>query len=220
MPTPGFPAGTLDEGGFPIWITDMAVYDPNHTVHVVCDLAPADALQILGARPGLITPCQLPAHRPDQHTSLPRAAISPTSMGAVLLAGQIGSWTFVYDDQGLTAFGEDPEDPLRFAPPAKMLSAGGREAGTSTWTINADTFFAYAVDGDLQLNVEDVDPAQDGITADLRAAIDAAGTFASADGEDGDLDCGINMRVLCAVAGLNLTLDDLRQIPLLAAPVG
>jgi hypothetical protein len=26
--------------------------------------------------------------------------------------------------------------------------------------------------------------------------------------------------VLCALAGLNLTLDDLRQIPLLAAPLG
>jgi hypothetical protein len=28
----------------------------------------------------------------------------------------------------------------------------------------------------------------------------------------------INMRVVCALAGLNVTLDDLREIPLLAAP--
>jgi hypothetical protein len=69
MPTPGFPAGTLDEDGFPVWITDLAVHDPNHTVHVVRGLAPADALQILGARPGIITPCQLPGQpgSSDQH---------------------------------------------------------------------------------------------------------------------------------------------------------
>ena len=221
MRTSGFPGGTLDEDGFPVWITDLAAPDPNHTVHVVRGLAPADALQMLGARPGVITPCQLPARRSDEHTSLPQAAIGPASGGAVLLAGQIGSWTFVYDDLGLTAHGEDPEYPSRFAPPAKMLSARGRVAATSTWTINADTFLAYAVDGDLLLDVaEDVDPAAEDIPAGLRAAIDAAGTFGPGDGEDGELNCGNNMRVLCALAGLSLTLDDLRQISLLAAPLG
>jgi hypothetical protein len=218
MPTPGFPAGTLDEDGFPIWITDLAVADPNHTVHVVRGPAPADALQMLGARPGVITSCQLPARRPDEHTSLPQAAIGSVSGGAVLLAGQIGFWTFVYDDLGLTAHGEDPDGPVRFAPPARMLSADGREAATSTWTINADTFLAYAVDGDLLLDAaEDVDPAAQDIPARLQAAIDAAGTLGSGDGEP---DCGINLRVLCALAGLNLTLADLRQVPLLAAPLG
>ncbi len=217
MPTSGFPAGTLDEEGFPVWITDLAAPDPNHTVHVVRGLAPADALQMLGARPAAITPCQLPASRPDDHLSLPQAAIGPASSGAVLLAGQIGFWTFVYDDLGLTAHGEDPGYPSRFAPPAKMLSADGREAATSTWTINADTFLAYAADGDLLLDVaENVDPAAEDIPAGLRAAIDAARTCGPGDGED----CGINMRVVCALAGLNRTLDDLRLIPLLATPFG
>jgi hypothetical protein len=218
VPTPSFPAGTLDDNGFPVWITDLAARDdPNHTVHVVRGLAPADALQVVGARPGVITPCQLPARQP--HTSLPRAAIGPTDSGSVLLAGQIGPWTFVYDDMGLTSFGEDPDGPAQFAPPAKMLSAGGREAATSTLTINADTDLAYSVDGDLLLHAtEGVDPAGDDVPAGLRAAIDAAGNFRSADSHDGKLDCGMNMRVLCALAGLNVTLDDLRQIPLLAAP--
>jgi hypothetical protein len=119
---------------------------------------------------------------------------------------------------GMTAFGEDPEDPARHAPPAKMLSASGREAATSTW-INADTSLSYAVNGELLVNVfEDVDPAEDDIPASLQSAVEAAGHFGPGDGEDDGLDCGINMRVLCALAGLNITLDELREIPLLAAP--
>ena len=221
MPTPGFPAGTLSADGFPIWIDGLADEDPNHTVHVVRDLAPTDAMQVVGAKlgtkPGMITPCQLPAQRPPAGTSLPRAAIGPTdSVVSVLLAGQVGAWTFVYDDLGLTAYVEDPEEPSGSTPPAKMLSAGGREAATSTWTINADTHLAYAVNGKLLLETgDDVDPAKDDIPAGLRAAIEAAGNFES---EDDDLDSGINMRVLCALAGLNITLEDLRKIPLLAAP--
>ena len=97
MPTPGFPAGTLSADGFPIWIDGLADEDPNHTVHVVRDLAPTDAMQVVGAKPGMITLCQLPAQRP-KWTSLPRAAIGPTDSGSVLLAGQVGAWTFAVRD--------------------------------------------------------------------------------------------------------------------------
>lgn len=219
MPTPGFAVGTLDDDGFPIWITDLADAEPNHTVHVVRGLAPADALRVVGATPEMITPCQLPAQRPDEGTSLPRAAIGPTDSGSVLLAGQIGTWTFIYDDMGLTAFGEDPEDPARSAPPAKLLSASGTEAATSTWTIDALAMLSYAVNGELLFDVsEDVDPAENDIPASLQSAVEAAGRFDSGDGEDDGLDSGICMRVLCALAGLNITLDELREIPLLAAP--
>ncbi|MFD2421458.1 hypothetical protein [Amycolatopsis pigmentata] len=44
MPTPGFEPGTLDEIGCPVWISDLANDDPNHLVHVVRDLEPAEAL--------------------------------------------------------------------------------------------------------------------------------------------------------------------------------
>lgn len=219
MSTPGFPAGTLDDEGFPAWITALESDDPNHTVHVVRGLAPADALHLLGAQPDTIVSCQLPAQRPGGRDSLPRAVIGSTDSDAVLLAGQFGSWTFVYDDSGLSGWEQDGE----LAPSAKMLSADGREAATSTWTINADTMLDYAVDGDLQLSVaEDLDPAEDDIPAGLRGAVEAAGTFSDGDGEDRaepDIDCGINMRVVCALAGLHVLLDDLRQIPLLAAEV-
>jgi hypothetical protein len=219
MPTPAFPAGTLDDAGFPAWITGLAMEEPNHTVHVVRDLAPADAMQVVGARPGMITSCQLPGQRPDGNTSLPGAAIGPTDSGSVLLAGQIGAWTFVYDDMGLTFAGEDPERANGFAPPAKMLSADGREAATSTFTVEGDTNLAYASDGDLLFFVvENVDPAGSDIPAKLRPAVQAAGTFESGDEEDDYPDEGINMRVLCALAGLTITLDELRKIPLLVAP--
>src|SRR4051812_29819610 len=98
MATPGFPPGTLDDLGCPVWITDLADEDPNHTVHVVRDLDPADALLSLGVKPHQIRSCELPAHRVDSRTSLPRAEISPTDSGAVLVAGRMGIWTFIYDD--------------------------------------------------------------------------------------------------------------------------
>ncbi|MGI8312586.1 hypothetical protein [Saccharopolyspora hattusasensis] len=75
MPTPGFPPSTLDAGGGPIWISELASDDPNHAVHVVRDLEPADALEALGAKPRLFRPCELPRSKPDKWTSLPAAAL-------------------------------------------------------------------------------------------------------------------------------------------------
>ncbi|MDH6117280.1 DUF6461 domain-containing protein [Kitasatospora sp. GAS204B] len=216
MPTPGFPADTLDEDGTPVWITDLASEHPNHTVHVVRDLSPQDALLALGAKPALITSCELPAERPDEWTSLARAAIGPTDSGAVLLAGRVGDWTFVYDDGGLTGFTLDGDTP------ATLLSATGREAATSTFSINADTNLEYAVDGESLFAVyEELDPTADEeeeIPAALRDAVEAAGTFDQEDLDEGEPDGAINLRVLCALAGLRCTLDDLRRIPLWAAP--
>jgi hypothetical protein len=219
MPTPGFPAETLDEEGTPVWITDLASEDANHTVHVVRDLSPQEALLALGAKPELITSCELPAERPDAWTSLARAAIeggpAAEDPGAVLLAGRLGDWTFVYDDGGLTGFGPDE------APPARLLSVTGKEAATSTFTINADTTLDYAVDGELLfVAVEELDLAgeEEEIPDVLREAVEAAGIFEQEDLEEGEPDGSINLRVLCALAGLTCTLDDLRRIPLWAAP--
>jgi hypothetical protein len=212
VPTPGFAVGTLDKSGCPVWITDLdGSEDLNHTVHVVRDLEPTDALRVLGAKPGMITPCQLPAQRPDPWTSLPRAAISPTDSGAVLLAGRIDAWTFVYDDAGFTSRGEHGD------PSAKSLSANGGKAATGTEGHSLNTMFAYAIDGVVSFDVTDgdIDPGDEEIPAGLRPAVDAAGIFGSGDLEP---DFSINMRVLCALAGLQCTLDDLRQIPLLVAP--
>lgn len=213
MATPGFPPGTLDWDGVPVWVSDLAFGDPTHTVHVVRGLRRADALSALGARSDVITACQLQARRPeDGRMSLTRAAVSPTDSAAVLLAGQLGGWTFVYDDAGLSGH-------LANEPAARSLSAAGQEAATSTCTAVVEISLAYAASGELLLDtIDDVDPYE--APSGLSGAVAAAGNFASSDDEDGDLDYGINMRVLCALAGLTGTLDDLRQIPLLAAPLG
>jgi len=204
---------TLDEDGFPIWIADLNSESGNYTLHVVRDLEPTSAMQVVGARPEMITPCQLPVQRHDRWTSLPRAAIGTTDSGAILLAGRIGAWTFVYDDAGFTALGEDGD------PPAKPLSANGREAASVTGGETLNPRFTYAVDGVVLFEVidDDIDPADDDIPAALRPAVEAAGTFES-DDLDSEPDFAINMRVQCALAGLQFTLHDLRQIPLLAAP--
>src|SRR5262249_5505657 len=99
----------------------------------------------------------------------------------------------------------------------KMLSAAGREAATSTDGISLNPSLAYAVNGELLLDADygDIDPSDDDIPAGLRAAVEAAGSFGP--GDDG-LDCGIEMRVVCALAGLNITPGELRKIRLLAAP--
>jgi hypothetical protein len=217
MPTHGFAPGTLNPGGYPAWIADLGSREAaDHTVHVISDMEPAIALQLLGAEQRLITPCQLPADRRDRRTSLPRTGIGPADCSAVLLAGRIGAWTFVYDDAALTSLSAG------HAPPAKLLSAYGRTAATSTTTLKACTDLAYAVDGQLLIHITaELDPAERGqdIPAGLQAAVEAARIFELDYPGKGEPDGAINMRVLCALAELHCTLDDLREIPLLAAPL-
>ncbi|MFD9123571.1 hypothetical protein [Kitasatospora sp. NPDC059571] len=217
MPTSGFTAGIVDEYGMPAWISGLASRDPNHTVHVIRGLRPTVALLLLGARPNQVTPCELPAARPTDWTSLARAAIGPTDSAAVLLSGRVGDWTFVYDDGGLTCYGPG------FEPPARALSVAGGVAATSTVSLHGDTDLVYAVDGELKFFVtREFDPARDGarIPAGLRDAVDAAGGTAGGDGaRGGERDGAINMRILSNLANLRGTVDDLRGIQLWAAPL-
>jgi hypothetical protein len=223
VPTPGFPAGTLSDAGFPRWIDALEDEYANSTVHVVRGLPAAEALQVIGARPALFMTCVPPRGQADGQTSPPETVFGQPDCEAVLLAGQVGAWTFVYDSLGDTGYGEDPQRRGSFVSMAELLSAGGREAASSTFSINADTNLFYAVDGDLLLQaVEEIDPEGDDIPAGLQAAVEAAGKFESAgdaDEYDGP-DAAVNMRVVCALAGLHLTLEDLRGIPLIGAPLG
>ncbi|MGW2262675.1 DUF6461 domain-containing protein [Streptomyces sp. NPDC001780] len=214
MPIHAFPPHTLDEEGTPLWINDLAADNPNHSLHVVRGLEPARALETLGAVPHLFRPCELPAGKPDEWTSLPAAAlgIQPGDSGA-LLAGRVGAWTFVYDDSGSTTEESTPS-----------LSAEGRTAATSMFSINADASLAYAVDGEqlAWINVDDLDLATDlpNMPAELRAAFVAAGTADLDYLEPGAPDYSIGFRVICALAGLTCTLDDLRRVPLLVTAFG
>jgi hypothetical protein len=223
VPTPGFPPGTLTEG-FPAWIDAIEGEYAHYTVHVVRGLSPADALETFGARPASFMTCEPPGAPADGQTSPPQSVFGQRGCAAVLLAGQAGAWTFVYDGLGGTEVGEDPQRRGSFASMAEILSAGGREAASSTSTTNADINLFYAVDGDLLLHaVEEVDPETDDIPAGLRAAVEAAGTFECADSrddEDDGPDPAVNIRVVCALAGLNLTLEELRGIQLIGASLG
>ncbi|QIS04374.1 hypothetical protein F5X71_20420 [Nocardia brasiliensis] len=212
MTTPGFPPNTLDAEGVPLWISGLANEDPNHCVHVVKGLGPADALRTLGAEPRLVRPCTLPERRSDARMSLPAAALgAERGDDATLLAGQFGEWTFVYDDFGAT------EDPAG-------LSAAGRVAATSYFSINADASLTYCADGEQLswINVDDLELDTDlaELPDELRAAFEAAGIVHFDYLEPGAADFAVCMRAVSALAGMRCTLDELRRIPLLVTSFG
>ncbi|KES03134.1 hypothetical protein BU52_32290 [Streptomyces toyocaensis] len=214
MPTPGFPVGTLDSEGTPIWITDVATEDPHHSLHVVRGLDPAAALEALGAPPQEIRPCVLPdpSAKPNAFTSLPKTVLGTEWPSATLMAGSAGAWTFVYDDSGATW------------DRAAALSRDGRTAATSVYTLNADASLDYAVDG-AELRHVDVDdlvlPGDlSGMPEELCMAFQDAGIFEADYRESSDEpDYSICMRAVCALGGLPRTSEDLRRVPLLAAAV-
>lgn len=219
MPVPGFPAGTLSKLGFPVWIKALWGEDPHFMIHVVRGLTPAGALAAAGARPATFTPYVLPGGQSDGQ---PPPVPGRPGHDVVLLAGQVGPWTFLYDIRGDTGYREDSGQPSSGVTMAEILSAAGREAASGTFTVEAGTSLVYAVDGRLLLHAaQEVDPETDDIPAGLQAAVAAAGRFESAadfllDGPD----MAVNIRVVCALAGLALPLEDLHAIPLTGAPLG
>ncbi|WP_406689801.1 DUF6461 domain-containing protein [Saccharopolyspora sp. ID03-671] len=214
MPEPGFAPGALDTDGDPKWITELACADPNHVLHVVRGLDPKAALEVIGAKPHLIQRCELPASKPDDWTSLPGLALGiDPGTSAALLAGSVGGWTFVYDDSGHTD-----------AEAAEALSASGRTAATSVFTINADASMTCFADGEelAWINVDDLTEEDVADFPDeLRAAFETAGVVEQDYLEPGDFDYAVTMRATCALAGLTaLTIEDLRALRLLGAAFG
>lgn len=213
MSEPYFTPDSVDELGNPQWISALTTGDdPNHVVHVVRDLEPAEALELLGVDPQAIKPCELPGGSAE----LARAAMRPLDPSVVLIAGRVGDWTFVYDDLGETGFlWHLPERPPLDA--AKVLSDKGSTAATSHVSITGNTGFTYAVEGELLVNVSEKpferSDLEEEPPAEIRAALDAAESFAI------EYDDGLPMRMICALAGLPRTLDELRRIPLLIAPL-
>jgi hypothetical protein len=215
---PGFRTEALTEGAIPKWIDDLATADPNHLLHVVRGLAPADAVELVGgAVLRHLNPHELPVERPNDWSTTAHAAIGADQMKDLLVAGRRGDWTFVYDTAGVTEW-----TPER-AEMATVLSASGRAAGTSIFTINADSSFCYAEDGEIIIDIDadDPKPTDDEVPDALRTAIEAAGR-ADSDDEDDDgefLDVDANMRIACALAGLTWTTGEFRAQPLLVGEV-
>jgi hypothetical protein len=211
MSTPGFPAGTLDAEGAPIWISDLAEEEPHHTVHVVRGLEPTEALELLGAKPRLFQPCEIPHDRPETWR------LGPAGDGFTLLAGRVGDWAFVYDGEGATSFDAD-SSPITV--PAKGLSADGRVAATSTVTFEGKTDLGYAVDGEVLVHVTTggLPYLETELPSELQAAIDAAGTFEPL--HEGQLDESVYLRAIAILAGMQCTTDELRRVSLVATPFG
>ncbi|MER6538886.1 hypothetical protein ABT215_34855 [Streptomyces sp900105755] len=91
-------------------------------------------------------------------------------------------------------------------------------AVTTVSAINGHASLHYAVDGEEveevvidELSLEERLP---GMPAELAATFEAAGIADWEDLEPGEVDSLIGMRVACAMAGAVLTLDEIRQMPL------
>jgi len=171
---------------------------------------------MLGVDPTEIRPAELPTRQPGDLTSLARAAIHPLDPVVVLIAARTGDWTLIYDDLGETSFQwlRPERPPLNTT---ATLSGMGKVAATSSIAVTGQAEFTYAVDGEiLVMSGDPVFSATDldkDAPPEVRLAIEAAGTFEA--GED----IGLGMRTICALAGLPRTLDQLRQLPLLLAPL-
>lgn len=92
------------------------------------------------------------------------------------------------------------------------------------YTINGDASLTFAVDGEQVewINIDDLVLEEElpGMSAELRAAFDAAGTIEMDDLDPGEADGSILMRAACALAGLACTLSDVRRVPRLVVPFG
>lgn len=223
LTTPGFPAGTLDDEGCPVWTTSL--YGPDHLMfYLVRDLEPAAALEALGADPARAVPCALPAEAPAEldARSLP-ATVLDSEAETVLLAGRVRGWTFVMDDANTTEdLGDDPA--------AALSAAAGGPAVSLHIDINALNRLCYAEDGApvFETDFDNVDGDVAELPADapavVRAAIDAAGNLDELieDDEDDDEDYpgrrdhAFLDRLACALAGANWTYDELRGADLIA----
>ena len=215
MAIPGFLAATLNEYGGPAWIDELATADRNHLLHVVRGLAPVEAVELVGGTVlSRLTPNELPAQRLDEWSTVAHASVGADSMEDLLVAGRRGDWTFVYDTSGVTAWTREH----RNVEMTRLLSADGRAAATSIRTINANVSMYYAENGENTFAIhEPYDPEYDEQeTPDvLRPAIAAAGSIDSKVGRDVD----VNMRIICALAGLTWTVDEFRAQPLFVAEV-
>ncbi len=191
---------------YPAWIRDLIPsQDLTVALFVVRDLDPVQALQLVGAGTHPIQPVQLPVERPaDPYSSRAHVAVGADPQDYALLATRVGDWTVVLDTSGMT-FGDE----------AIALSRKGHEAAACAVNLTLETHLTYAVSGDRRfsladpvsvLKIEDLPPA-------LRSAAEASGAYAP-EAQRSVRGATENFSLICALAGLELTLEDLRRLPL------
>ncbi|GAB2685711.1 hypothetical protein GCM10027271_55480 [Saccharopolyspora gloriosae] len=222
MTAPTFPADTLDSEGGPAWISDLGAEDPHQLVHLVRDLQPLEALEVLGAKLRHVRPCTLPPERSDEHTSLPRTALGDVECSAVLLAGRIGGWTFVLDDAGMTSEVSGVDGAL--VDPAVALSRTGGSALTLANNFSGPSCgLVFAEHGEevLWTNSDDLDGIAPELEGRLKDAVEAAGIVEQDYLDPGERDPEAVIRMGCALAGItSWTSADVRGADLVMLPFG
>ena len=222
MSAPAFPAAALDSAGCPAWISELGAADPHQVVHLVRDLQPREALEVLGGRLEHARPCTLPAERADGHSSLPRTALGEADCASALLAGRIGGWTFVFDDAGHT--GSVSDERGRFESAAVALSrSGGAALGLAHNFSGPSCALDFAEHGAdvLCTNSDDIDFDVPGLSGGLREAVEAAGIVEQEYLDPGERDPEAVIRTGCVLAGITgWTLADVRAADLVLLPFG
>lgn len=222
MTAPEFPAGTLDSDGCPAWISELGAGDPHQLVHLVRDLRPLDALEVLGAKLRHVRPCTLPRERADEHTSLPGTALGESDRSAVLLAGRIGGWTFVFDDAGMTSEVSDADGSL-VIPAVALSRVGGAALGLAHNFTGPSRGLVFAEHGAevLWTNSDDLDTVAPEFEGRLKDAVEAAGIVEQdyLDPDERDPDAVIRMG--CVLAGItSWTSADIRAAEPVMLPFG
>ncbi|MCX2733851.1 hypothetical protein OOZ19_26705 [Saccharopolyspora sp. NFXS83] len=222
MTAPEFPADTLDSEGGPAWLSELGSGDPHQLVHLVRDLQPLQALEVLGAKLQHLRPCALPQERADEHTSLPRTALGDSECSAVLLAGRIRGWTFVFDDAGMTSEVSDVGGAL--VTPAMALSrTGGAALSLANNFSGPSCGLDFAEHGAevLWTNSDDLDVIAPGLEGRLKDAVDAAGIVEQDYLDPGERDPEAVIRMGCVLAGItSWTSADIRAADLVMLPFG
>jgi hypothetical protein len=205
--------GRLDGSGRPAWLTDLGL--DCYSLTVVRGLDERRALKRIGVPPRQIRPVTLDAaaQTVGDHSLLWNLVCQGSSNSPVVVAvaAGFGDWTLVVEEDGWTA-----TEPVAVADLSR-----GTEAASCFVDINADTWFTYAVEGQVLYTDEEI-PGDGGDGTEpmaLLSALAAVGADNLLDGGDQD-DHGRPERAVCALAGLRLSAADFRDRPMLAAPRG
>lgn len=222
MTAPQFPPDTLDSAGGPAWLSELGAGDPHQLVHLVRDLQPLEALEVLGAKLEHLRPCTLPRERADEYTSLPRTALGDAECGAVLLAGRIGDWTFVFDDAGMTSEVLDVNGAL-VTPAVALSRTGGAALSLANIFGGPSCGLDFAEHGDevLWTNSDELDGIAPDLEGRLKDALDAAGIVEQDYLDPGERDPDAVLRMGCVLAGItSWTSADIRAADLVMLPFG
>jgi hypothetical protein len=204
---PMFEPGTLDENGYPAWVTALADRADGIVLSVVRGLGPAEALDRLEYPAEGTRAVRLPREEPRApYASRVAQAVGVTDPEQVaVVSARVGDWTLVYEAGGIPR-----DDPA-------VLSVGGLRSASCSVNIESDTHLDCSADGRVLFwATEPLTGYSPGkLPGCLREAAAAAGIYDHARAGS-SWDPAANFLAVCSLARLGrLTLGDLCDMPLL-----